>query len=72
MNRRHVISGVLAALLVLSGCGFEPLYGRFGDSSIADDLARIKIQAIGGRSGQLLRNHLLDGLTPKGELTRPA
>lgn len=72
MNRRSVTSGVLAALVSLGGCGFEPLYGRFGDSSIADDLARIKIQVIGSRSGQLLRNHLLDGLTPKGELTRPA
>ncbi len=72
MNRRHVTRGALAALLALGGCGFEPLYGRFGDGSIADDLAGIKIRIIGSRSGQLLRNHLLDGLTPKGELARPA
>ncbi len=72
MNRRHATHGLLAALLALGACGFEPLYGRFGDSSIADDLAHIKIQVIGGRSGQLLRNHLLDGLTPKGELERPS
>ena len=72
MSRFHFRCSLLAALLALGACGFEPLYGRFGDSSIADDLARIKIQVIGGRSGQLLRNHLLDGLTPKGELARPA
>jgi LPS-assembly lipoprotein len=58
---------LLGAALALAGCGFEPLYGRFGDSSIADDLATIKIHLIANRSGQILRNHLLDGLTPRGE-----
>lgn len=58
---------LLGAALALSGCGFEPLYGRFGDRSIADDLATIKVQLIANRSGQILRNHLLDGLTPRGE-----
>ena len=68
MKRRILIG----AALTLSGCGFEPLYGRFGDSSIADDLATIKVQAIANRSGQILRNHLLDGLTPRGEPQSPA
>jgi LPS-assembly lipoprotein len=68
--KRRIFFGVAAA--TLSGCGFEPLYGRFGDRSIADDLATIKVQLIANRSGQILRNHLLDALTPLGEPPQPA
>lgn len=61
-----------AGAAALGACGFEPLYGRFGDYSIADELASVKIALIRDRSGQILRNALLDGLTPKGEPQRPA
>jgi LPS-assembly lipoprotein len=69
MTRRIVLALPLLALVAtgLGGCGFEPLYGRFGDVSIADDLAQIRIQPIANRSGQILRNHLIDGLQPRGE-----
>lgn len=72
MKRRIFLGAAAATPLALSACGFEPLYGRFGNSSIADDLAGIKVQLIANRSGQILRNHLLDGLTPRGEPARPA
>lgn len=72
MKRRIFLGAAAATPLALSACGFEPLYGRFGDRSIADDLATIKVELIANRSGQILRNHLLDGLTPRGEPQRAA
>ena len=68
MKRRLVLTTLPAlAVAATTGCGFEPLYGRVGDVSIADDLASIRIMPIANRAGQILRNHLLDGLTPRGE-----
>lgn len=69
--------------LVLSACGFEPLYversqdegwyynGKF-DTSITDEMARIKVEPIAERIGQLIRNELLDKFTPKGQPQKPA
>ena len=74
------------ALLVLmsfmSGCGFEPLYvekkssnewyydNEF-DTGIREEMANVKIELIQDRIGQLIRNDLLDKLTPKGEPKSP-
>ena len=64
---------LLVALAALSGCGFQPLYGRVGDGGpVSDDLAATKIDFISNRSGQILRNYLLDGMTPRGEPARAA
>lgn len=73
MKRRLVLTTLPAlALAATAGCGFEPLYGRVGDVSIADDLAGIRIMPIANRAGQILRNHLIDGLQPRGEPERAA
>lgn len=54
----------------LAGCGFQPLLGRAGDSADAiEQLAAIRIEPIADRSGQVLRNALLDRLTPQGQAT---
>ena len=69
--------GVLGVLLVLAACGFQPLYvqtvgenkwhydGDF-DTSIIEEMSQIKVSSIADRFGQLLRNDLLDLLTPRG------
>lgn len=69
--------GLLMAVLGLISCGFQPLYvqrtggnawyygGNF-DTSIADEMALIKIPTIAERFGQQLRNDLLDLITPRG------
>ncbi len=69
-------------LLLLCGCGFEPLYvqkkssglwyfsGNF-DTSITSQMAQIKISPIADRFGQQLRNNLLDLLTPRGTPKNP-
>ena len=65
-RRSLLAASVLAAALAMSGCGFEPLYGqRSGASSAA--LSAIDIQLIADRSGQMLRNELLQQMQPRGQ-----
>ncbi len=63
-------------LVFLSACGFQPLYvqktggswyydGQF-DTSITEEMSKIKISSISDRFGQQLRNNLLDLITPRG------
>jgi LPS-assembly lipoprotein len=69
MTRR----GLLLLPLVLAACGFEPLYGsreRGGPGSV-EALQQIAVGPIPDRIGQVLRNNLLDRLTPTGEPDRP-
>lgn len=73
--RKYIIAFI--GLFLLSACGFEPLYvqkkhdnfwyfgGRF-DTTIMDNMANVKIEQIQNRFGQIIRNQLLDILTPKG------
>lgn len=71
MRNRITALVLLSLLLPLGACGFQPVYGkRAGDtgkySAVTEDLASIKISPIADRAGQLLRNSLLDKLTPRG------
>ncbi len=81
----HVYKKIAAAALILitAACGFEPLYvqktseqdkwyfdGEF-DNYIADQMSQIKIVVNGERLGQLIKNNLLDLLTPHGVPTKP-
>ena len=79
---RKVILWIFGVVFILSGCGFEPLYVQrdktgswyFGgktDVSIASEMANIKIEPIANRFGQMMRNMLLDSLTPKGAPKNP-
>ena len=73
---------IFVFVLMLAACGFEPLYverhsderwyykGNF-DASIANEMAQIKVEPADERVGQLVRNKLLDNLTPKGIPNRP-
>lgn len=68
---RALTASVLVLLLALGACGFQPVYGkRAGESgrqsAVTEDLASIAISPIADRAGQLLRNSLLDKLTPRG------
>jgi len=54
------------AALLLAGCGFEPLAGQAAHPRVQSDMARIRVVTIPDRSGQILRNHLLDALSPRG------
>jgi len=63
-------SAVLLCLsLFLTGCGFQPLYAPIrGTSHVAVPL---KIATIKNRDGQILRNYLVDLLTPEGPALCP-
>ncbi len=63
---------ILAALAGVAACGFEPLYGRKDNGSVVDDLAAVRIDLIPDRSGQILRNYLLDDLNPRGQAANAA
>jgi LPS-assembly lipoprotein len=59
---------VIPLLLLLSACGFRPLYGS-GDSTspgVAQDLASVAIAEPTNRLDQLIRNDLLSTMRPAG------
>ncbi|MBO6826275.1 MAG: hypothetical protein JJ879_08740 [Sneathiella sp.] len=54
-------------LLMVGACGFQPLYGRTGDNAkVQAQLSQTYVLPIEGRTGQILRNNLLDRVTPTG------
>lgn len=56
--------------IVAAACGFQPLYGGIGDGrDTAAVLAEVDVGIIPDRTGQQLRNELLDRMNPAG---RPA
>ena len=66
-------AGILGATL-LGACGFQPLYGTGRtplDGAVVADLAAVRIEPIPDRVGQVVRNNLLDRLTPLGEPASP-
>jgi LPS-assembly lipoprotein len=64
---------ILACLLLLAGCGFQPLYGARsgGPNEAVQAMAETRIALIPDRAGQVLRNNLLDRLTPLGQPAAP-
>ncbi|OFX11487.1 MAG: hypothetical protein A2516_07070 [Alphaproteobacteria bacterium RIFOXYD12_FULL_60_8] len=61
------------AASVITGCGFQPLYGGRAAPNIAvSEFNKIKIDMIEDRAGQQLRNLLLLRLNPQGEPVNPA
>ena len=62
---------VLAPLLA-TACGFRPLYGDIGTGrDTATVLAEVAVEIIADRTGQQLRNELLDRLNPRGRPANP-
>ena len=65
MSQRTLIA---ASMLLLAGCGFEPLYGVNGGlTGPGQTLRTIYVEPIPERVGYELRNHLLDILDASGE-----
>jgi LPS-assembly lipoprotein len=69
-RRMFARRGFLFAVLVLAGhalsaCGFTPIYARTGADDPGAVLGQIEVAPIGERSGQILRNHLIDMFDPR-------
>ncbi len=62
---------LILALLMLGACGFEPLYGTRGGDGPGIRAAAIEIAPIKDRIGHVVRNHLIDSLTPDGQPAQP-
>lgn len=60
---------LVSVAIFVSSCGFQPLYSP--QTQASEKLSLIKIETISDRRGQILRNHLLDILTPYGEPSHP-
>jgi LPS-assembly lipoprotein len=62
--KRRNLLGLFVVVPLLTACGFEPLHRQRGAISA---LPPIRIEPIPERSGQILRNYLLDRMAPRGE-----
>lgn len=72
LQRVHVPTLALVLCLVLLGaCAVEPLYGSRGSKARGGGVAAIEIAPIKDRVGHIVRNHLIDSLTPKGQPAHP-
>lgn len=58
-------------LMSLTACGFKPIYSRSPSGTAAHQMAGVEIEPIKDRSGQILHNHLLDLMTPRGRPAKP-
>lgn len=53
---------LMLAAPLLSGCGLRPMYAGGGNGAVARGLADVRVSAIEGRAGWLVRNALVDQL----------
>lgn len=60
--RSLLTSSLVAASLMLGGCGLRPLYANGSKGAVAQVLADVDVAAIEGHSGWLVRNALRDRL----------
>lgn len=65
-SERRRFTALLVSALGLQACGFRPLHGEREGSRAYDDLAFVRIAGIPSRTGQLVRNELLELLNPRG------
>ncbi|MCC3303984.1 LPS assembly lipoprotein LptE [Sneathiella sp. HT1-7] len=67
------VSLVFLIMSLAAACGFQPLYGSATrNAGVQEKLAQIYVEPIGGRTGQILRNELLDLANPGGIPRTPA
>ena len=61
---------ILGAVLLLCGCGLQPMYAGGGSGAVAQGLAGIEVPPIEGKGGWLIRNALVDRLGASGGAAR--
>ncbi|MDD9993385.1 MAG: LPS assembly lipoprotein LptE [Rhodospirillales bacterium] len=59
------------SLVLLAACSVEPLYGSRSSKARGGGVAAIEIAPIKDRVGHVVRNHLIDSLTPAGQPAHP-
>lgn len=73
-KRRVMVLTLAAITMLVSACGFTPIYGPHDleNESVVTSMNNIAINNIPNRYGQILRNHLIDRLYTKGRPTNPS
>ena len=69
-SRRYAFAFAAAALMFVTGCGFQPIHGERSAASSAG-LANFNIALIADRTGQMMRNELLQQMQPRGAVASP-
>lgn len=64
--RPLLVLTLLGVGLAVSGCGFQPLYGRSQQAVSAAELDAVQLPVIPDREGQILRNYLQESFNPDG------
>jgi LPS-assembly lipoprotein len=59
----------ILAFLTLSACGLRPLYGGGSSGVVASTMRSVSVGPIGGQSGWLMRNKLVERLGESGGAT---
>ena len=68
MNQNRTGLLLVSLVFLVSACGFKPLYAERQDKqSVSRDFAAVKILPISNRTGQILRNELIDRMNPDGQ-----
>ncbi len=69
----RTVGAVAILVIALAACGFEPLYGdRGAGPGAVSRLAAVEVAPIPERIGQVLRNDLLDLISPFGAPAQPS
>ena len=71
LYKRFLCLLTLSCQLVLTGCGFQPLYMKT-TTNVTEELQKVKVAVIPNRNGQILRNHLIDRLSTRNPSVVPA
>ena len=69
-SRRCVFAVAGAALVAVAGCDFQPIHGESSAASTSG-LANLDIALIADRTGQMMRNELLQQMQPRGAHPSP-
>jgi len=71
LNNKLCLAFVLIIIIIISNCGFEPLYSERSNSSTQKYLDNLFIEPIPGRLGQTVRNQLLISLQTNTYIKSP-
>lgn len=62
MIRKAALMALMPMVLLLAGCGLQPMYAGGSDGTVARGLSGIEVPAIPGQAGWLMRGALQDRL----------
>ena len=68
----RTLLALLTSLVILTGCGFTPMYAEKEDGQgLSAEFSNVVIAPINDRIGQVVQNHLKDRMNPYGSPATP-